>query len=127
MTRHYETLRNTRFLTKQDVDPPIQVTIDRIVDEIVGTDRNPTDEKQVLYFKELDKGLVLNWTNGERIASITGQVDMDQWSGLSIVLYFNPDVDFQGKVVGGIRVRTVPAPTDPGTNKPDNDIPFKSD
>lgn len=125
MSRHYETLRNNRYLTKHDVEPPLQVTIDNIADENVGTDGNPADEKLVLYFKELDKGLVLNYTNGERIALISGQEDMDQWSGHSIVLYFDPDVTFSGKVVGGIRVRAVPEQTNLGINKSDDEIPFK--
>ncbi len=127
MSRHYETLRNNRFLTKHDVEPPLQVTIEKIVDENVGIDHDPANEKPVLYLKELDKGLVLNWTNGERIALISGQEDMDQWSGHSIVLYFDPDVTFSGKVVGGIRVRAVPEQTNLGINKPDDDIPFDSD
>ena len=127
MSRHYETLRNNRFLTKHDVEPPLQVTIDKIVDENVGIDDNPADEKPVLYFKELDKGLVLNWTNGERIAEVTDQDDMDQWCGHSIVLYFDPDVTFSGKKVGGIRVQATPSQTNSRNDEPDDSIPFKPD
>lgn len=61
--------------------------------------------KYALDFNELDKPLVLNSTNGQIIAAITGSEDFDGWIGKKIVLYFDPMVSFGGKLVGGIRCR----------------------
>jgi hypothetical protein len=76
--------------------------------------------KPVVYFKGKEKGLVLNKTNGNMIAEVTGDDDTDNWSGVSIVLY-PTRVDFQGKRVDAIRVdkpepgqrQAAPAPPPP--------------
>lgn len=61
--------------------------------------------KYCIIFEELDKPMVLNATNGQIIASITGSEDTDGWPGKKIVLYDDPNVSFGGKLVGGIRCR----------------------
>lgn len=58
-----------------------------------------------LHFRELDKPMILNSTNGQIIAKITGSEESDDWDGKQIVLYHDPNVSFGGKLVGGIRVR----------------------
>lgn len=67
------------------------------------------DQKPVLYFKGKEKGLVLNKTNANNIASAYGD-DMDDWQGNDVVL-FSAWVDFQGKSVEAIRVR-IPKPSE---------------
>jgi len=65
----------------------------------------PPDEKYVLHFNEVEKPLVLNSTNGQLIAQITGNEDFDAWIGSKLVLYNDPSISFAGKITGGIRVR----------------------
>ena len=78
------------------------VTIDRYAFEDMGGDDGM---KPVLYFRNRDKGLVLNKTNGVAIGVIHGE-DMDAWAGKPIELY--PDtVPFQGQIVPCVRVRCV--------------------
>ena len=68
---------------------------------------------------ECDKPMVLNSTNGQIIAQITGSDDTDHWTGHKIVLYNDPNITFAGKLTGGIRARApknqpakaAPAPT----------------
>lgn len=83
-------------------DDDLQVTIKSIVTEEVGqgTER---ETKAVVYFRETDKGLVLNKTNAGTIAQIHG-TDTDDWEGKKIAL-FAQEVDFRGKQVLAIRVR----------------------
>jgi hypothetical protein len=61
------------------------------------------DRKPVVYFRGKDKGLVLNKTNANKIQSITGTDEMDDWAGTTIVL-FGTLVEFGGEEVEGIRV-----------------------
>ncbi len=89
--------------------------------------------KWCMAFNEVEKPMVLNSTNGQIIAAITGSEETDNWIGKKIVLYDDPNVSFGGKLVGGIRVRaprgkaaTAPAPK-PGPVAPpeeDPEIPF---
>lgn len=61
------------------------------------------DHKPCLYFKEVERGLILNKTNANNIAAAYGD-DTDAWRDQKIVL-FEAMVDFQGKTVPAIRVR----------------------
>jgi hypothetical protein len=78
------------------------------------------EQKPVLGFQEIDKGLVLNRTNVETIADRYGY-ETDNWRSKSIVLY-RTKVEFRGKRVPAIRVRFPSAPEPPPIT--DDDIPF---
>ena len=47
---------------------------------------------------------LLNKTNIKRIAKLFGD-DTDEWMGKEVTLYNDPDVEYMGEVVGGLRVR----------------------
>lgn len=66
------------------------------------------EQKPILSFVGKEKGLVLNKTNANMIAEITGSEETDDWHGQAIVLY-PTKTDFQGKRVDAIRV-DYPAP-----------------
>jgi hypothetical protein len=69
------------------------------------------ERKLVLKFQGRQKGMICNKTNANRIAYAYGE-DTDAWVGKEIVLY--PDlVDFQGRTVEAIRVRTSTRPQAP--------------
>ncbi|HXI50305.1 MAG TPA: hypothetical protein VNH84_02335, partial [Candidatus Saccharimonadales bacterium] len=89
--------------------------------------------KWCLTFIELEKPLVLNSTNIQVCQNICGSDDTDHWIGKRIVLYDDPNVSYQGKLVGGIRVRAprpgakLPSPVSHRAEVPvftDDDIPF---
>jgi hypothetical protein len=100
-------LRSSKFLKQSDVGAGVLVTINKIGHQNVAMEGAEPDEKAVVYFTELDKPLVLNSTNGQIIAKISGHdTDIEKnWIGLRVVLYTDPNVSFGGKIVGGIRVR----------------------
>ncbi len=100
-------LRTSKFLKKEDVGNGILVTISKVDKENVALDGAPEDLKFTLHFHEVDKPLVLNSTNGQIIGQVTGVFDDIEtgWVGKQIVLYTDPNITFQGKLVGGIRVR----------------------
>ena len=123
------------YLRKDDVSDDMLLTIKSINRETVGNDED-AEEKYILYFKELDKGLVLNKTNIQMAAKATGEDDSDNWPGKKIVLYFDESVQYAGKVVGGLRLRAArKAAKPPGQTESkhpptaslddlDEDIPF---
>ena len=98
-------LKQSNYLAQKDfADGEMTLTIDRVHEEKVGQGENQ-EMKYVLYFRELEKGLVLNVTNGEAIADITGSDDSEDWIGRKVILYSEPNIQFAGRRVGGIRVR----------------------
>lgn len=108
-------LKQSRFLTQKDIERPVLVTIAGCRAVNVAMEGAEPDERWTLSFREFEKPMVLNSTNGQIIAAITGSGESDDWIGKKIVLYVDPNVSFGGKLVGGIRCRapkgqTVPAP-----------------
>ncbi len=64
-------------------------------------------DRPCVFFVGKDKGVVLNKTNFNAIADITGEADSDDWAGKRITLY-TAKVDYQGKRVEAIRVDDPP-------------------
>lgn len=110
MPRKINLIKNSRFMSKDDADPPRELTIDRVELENIAGDGQPEEEKYVLYFAGEQKALVLNWTNAQLAAQVCGTDDMDGWPGKTIEAYHDPNVSFGGKLVGGIRIRPVRTP-----------------
>jgi hypothetical protein len=99
----------------------VAVTINSVDFEQVGD-----DEKPVVYFKNKQKGLVLNKTNWEMIAEIAGSDESDDWPGTRIVLY--PDrVPFKGKHVDAIRIDKPHKPSAKKSSPQDDDEPPPED
>jgi hypothetical protein len=80
------------------------VTIDRVEFEPVGRTR---EMKPILYFAGKDKGVVLNKTNANKIASLTGSTLTEDWTGMRVTL-FATHVEFQGETVEAIRIKAAP-------------------
>jgi len=107
----------------------LTMTMSRIDIEEIGREKT---KKPVLYFREDDRGLVLNKTNGNRISKRYGD-DTANWFGNKIQLY-RDECDYAGELVECIRVRTsqvrteaaAPAPVEEGLDDfgSSEDIPF---
>lgn len=103
---HINELKESRFLKKEDCGPNgILVTVKDVIQENIAKDGAPEELKWVVEFAETEKPMVLNPTNAQLIAAITGKPNTEDWNGARIVLYNEPSVQFQGKITGGIRVR----------------------
>lgn len=90
------------------------VTIDRVDVEPVGRDK---EMKPVVYFRGKEKGVVLNKTNSNMIATLTGSRDTDDWIGCQIRLYATT-TEFGGETVECIRVKGAAKPTARGVARP---------
>lgn len=112
---HISELKESKFLKKEEVDPAMLVTISEVTQENIAKEGAPQELKWCVHFNELEKPMVLNSTNGQLIAMITGSEDSEGWTGAQVVLYHDPSVTFGGKLVGGIRIR---APKNKAKPKP---------
>lgn len=102
---HISGLKQSRFLTRADAGRGILCTIREVFQENVAKEGAPEELRWCVAFHEQEKPMVLNSTNAQLIAQITGQEDTDNWAGHKVVLYDDPSISFGGKLVGGIRVR----------------------
>jgi hypothetical protein len=91
------------FLKAADLQgQPRTATIESCTPEPIGEGEN----KPVLRFTGIPKGLVLNRTNATVIANVFGN-ETDNWRGRQITLFSMP-VSYQGRMVDGIRVQAAP-------------------
>jgi hypothetical protein len=127
MTRTSEMIQS-KFLRKEDFDEDQICTIaDCKLEPMQG---NANETRWVLYFKELPKGMVLNTTTIRVLEKAFGD-DSDYWMGKKVKVYVDPNVSFQGRVVGGLRLMP-PRTTKAAAAEPekavdpdfDDDIPF---
>lgn len=100
-------LSQSKYLKKPDVTPDLTVVIESYSYDNLAQQGQPEDMMYCLHFQGDVKPFVLNKTNGELIAMTLGSKDLDHWIGKQITLYVDPTVPFQGKIVGGIRVRYI--------------------
>lgn len=93
-----------RYLTGDDLDGEVTVTIDRVVMEPFRDPRTRVEaRKPVMYFQKAKRGLIVNRTNWRAVADLYGD-ESDNWAGKQIVLA--PEmVDAYGKQTKAVRVR----------------------
>lgn len=102
---HINQLKESKYLKKEDCGPGILVTIKGLSEENMAMEGQAPDMKWCIHFQEAPKPMALNSTNAQIIAGIVKSEETDDWAGHKIVLYSDPNISFQGKLVGGIRVR----------------------
>jgi hypothetical protein len=90
----------SKYLKADDIDGDTPITMSRLQEEEMGETK---ELKPVLYFKELEKGLVLNKRNAEAISKVYGD-ESDLWMGKPGILFVMP-VPFQGRTVDSIHIR----------------------
>ncbi len=102
------------YLKKEDLDQKNDtiLTITGGQMEEIGQEK---DNRPVLTFAETDQKLVLNKTNISRIYAAHSLTDTEELKGKKVALYVDHEIDFGGKVVGGIRIRA---------QAPDEEPPF---
>lgn len=76
-----------------------------IAGEVTTAKFDDGGEQRLISFREIDKQLGLNRTNWQEIMEISGKDDDEDWAGTVIEVYFDKNVMFGGKKVGGIRIR----------------------
>lgn len=122
----------SKYLTKEDCEPPILVQIFNMTTDQVEGDNNQMEERAVLHFHGDVKPMILNNTNKELLKAITGATTVGQIRNRQVILYNDPTIMFGRKMVGGIRIRAAAGagaqPANPGVIQTDpgmhDDIPY---
>jgi hypothetical protein len=126
----------SKYLKKEQVERPLRVTIRDLVQENVAKNDEPEELKWIMFFREVDQGLVLNTTNIGLCELACGSNETDDWLGKQIVLFNDPTIMFGGRRTGGIRIRPASAkasaPTPrasaaPAPAAPADDVPWPAD
>lgn len=94
----------SKYLAAADIpdDGDLVLTMKEVGMELLGQGEK-AENKPVIYFEEVKKGMACNKTNATTIRNLYG-ADTDQWAGKRIGL-FATEVDFQGKQTLALRVR----------------------
>ena len=96
----------------------VKVIMANCQNEEVGQKNGQPDIKPVLYFKDKEKGLVLNKTNATIISDFYGD-DTADWFDQPLILYVIR-TEFQGQPKDGLRVRI---PTAKDNRQPERSVP----
>lgn len=82
----------------------VTATIKEVVLESLKSRERGEENKPVMYFKELPKGLIVNKTNWGICAKLFGSDDSDDWLNERLLMT-TVDVDAFGDVVRAIRIK----------------------
>jgi len=95
------------YLKSGDFQEEQQVEIQAVSVEQFGRE-DDSERKAIVFFRGLQKGLVLNKINAETLKEIAGTPELDDWMGVKCIIYTDPNVQFSGKRVGGLRIKPLP-------------------
>ena len=96
---------DSKYLKQTDVEDEILVTVVKVGKANVARKGDEPEYKWLVRFKEFEKPMVLNSTNIKRLAKACDSEDTDEWTDKQVTLYVDPDVEFGGNIVGGLRIR----------------------
>lgn len=123
---HYKSTKDNKFLGSWDlvagekngkpVYKEIVVEIDKvgIQEEIENHQTNSKDIKNVVYFKNGIKPMVLNATNTKMIVTASGTPFMEKWKGTKVMVYVETGVYMPGTrkadniTTDALRIKPVP-------------------
>lgn len=128
---------DSKYLRKDDVgEDGTILTIAGFSRETVKGD-DGDEEKVVMHFVEDVRPMILNKTNSQLLAQITGVRVAGEAKGKKLVVFNDPSVSFGGKITGGLRIKRIPGPARapaapkarPAAREPgsDDDVPFNDE
>ena len=96
----------SKYLKSADITKPIKVVIRGC--RIEGIDEEGKEQKPVLYFNKIERGMVLNKTNAKMISGAFGP-ETDDWTGKTVGLWVDQNVMFGNEKRPGLRVKVFSA------------------
>ena len=96
-------------------------TVIKCAEEEINSSDGGSETKWILYLSDL-KPLIMNATNIRRAVAAFGTAEVNDWGGMKIIVYDDATVEFGGKIVGGVRLRAIPAKGKKPTSV--DEIPF---
>ena len=115
----------SKYLAKEDVGiPGKNLTIDQFTKETVGQGAD-ADIRAVMHFRESDyKPMVLNKTNKNRLKHYLEAKTAEEVIGKTVNIYNDPDIEFGGEIVGGLRIRAAKSDQFAAPDDSLDDLPF---
>ena len=105
-----DTLYGSKFLSTGDLgDRRMKTKILKIRKEELRADNGKTRKKFVLFLEGIDKPMVLNATNKDALVDKLGK-NPANWIGAGIGIYVDPNVNYAGKRVKGLRLTVIIPP-----------------
>ena len=86
-------------------DEDLELTISKVQNEMVKGQSGRDESCMVIYFEELDKGMICNKTNAKTITTVHGTPYIEEWKGKLIQVYVESGVKAFGDVVDALRIR----------------------
>jgi hypothetical protein len=102
-------LIESKYLKQSDVDGEMVVTVQSLKKVNVAREDEDPEYRWTVKFQEFAKPMVINVTNIKRLSKALGD-DTDDWTGKAVILYVDPDIEFGGNIVGGLRIKGVRHP-----------------
>ena len=108
-TMKISAMMESKYLKQSDVDDETLVTVKGLKKVNVARDDEEPEYRWTCQFAEFAKPMVLNATNIKRMGKALGD-DTDDWIGKQVIVYVDPDIEFGGNVVGGLRIKAARNP-----------------
>ena len=107
MKGHWKKQFNYEYLGSYSLDGKKEavVTVCRLAQEKVTGQQGRKEDCFVVYFREFDKGMILNRTNARAIEKVAGSGLVEDWVGVQVTLYVEKGVKAFGDVVDALRIR----------------------
>lgn len=100
----------SKYLRKEDISGEALVTISKVGQVNVALDDAPPEMKWAMRFADLKKPMVLNSTNIQLLAKACASDNTEDWVGKQVIVYVDDNVSFQGKLIGGLRIKAYRQP-----------------
>jgi len=97
----------SKYLKQEDVNGETVVTFRGLKQMNVAREDEPEQMKWLVKFDEFEKPMILNPTNIKRCFKAIGD-STNEWIGKQMILYVDENVEFAGKVTGGLRLKPLP-------------------
>lgn len=100
---------NSKYLSKSDVgEDGVIATVKGFSETAVKDENGNTEDKMVVHFVEDLKPMILNRTNAQLLGAATNSRTVGEAVGKQVVVYVDPNVNFGGKLIGGLRIKKIP-------------------
>lgn len=107
---HYRKAFHSPYLGAADVVDPIVLTVKCVLLESDKT-KKTRDYFNTAYFQEAEirageklKPMILNATNSKKLAELAGSKFIEDWNGIPVTVYVDPNVSFGRDKVEGLRI-----------------------
>ena len=97
---------DSKYLKHEELDGhDLDFTISRVERHKMKNNDGVEERKFVVFFSEMEKGMILNATNMKTITKLMNSNESDEWVGKRITVYTKDDIEMGGELKSGLRVR----------------------